>query len=415
MKSRPRLTPLWIVILLGVLLRAGLMVRGGGECDDPDNYLSLARSVAVGKGLQLHGRPTAYRPPLYPIMLAPLVRMPIGTLAGRIAVLHLVLGGATVWLTAAAAVGSRLSVGRTLFAAAVAACDPVLVAQSRSVMTETPAACLVAASLAGLSTRGWAGPITGGVALGLAVLCRPSLLAAALLVIAAAFLAQPGQISERLGRGAVIAMTLCIVLLPWAIRNTLVLGEPVWTTTHGGYTLALANNPVYYRDVLHGPSGGVWTGHDQWLWWDSVNRATAGMSEGQADRYLRNSVVRLARERPGDFAHAAVARLFHFWSIAPASAVYPAGVRYATMIWTLPLFMALVLGLLQQACWRWARIAAPLFVIGLTIVHAFFWSDLRMRAPIVPAIALLAASAAFPWHASMRVNRSAATSGAEDV
>ena len=38
--------------------------------------------------------------------------------------------------------------------------------------------------------------------------------------------------------------------------------------TNGGYTLALANNPVYYRDVLNGPSGRVWSGQDQWEWWD---------------------------------------------------------------------------------------------------------------------------------------------------
>ena len=70
----------------------------------------------------------------------------------------------------------------------------------------------------------------------------------------------------------------------------MVIGEPIWTTTHGGYTLALANNPVYYDDVLHGPPGRVWTGHDQWLWWDSVNRETAGMTEPQADRYLKQKV-----------------------------------------------------------------------------------------------------------------------------
>ena len=35
--------------------------------------------------------------------------------------------------------------------------------------------------------------------------------------------------------------------------------------------------------------------------------------------------------------------------------------------------------------------SAPLAILGLTIVHAFFWTDLRMRAPIVPAIALVAA------------------------
>jgi hypothetical protein len=31
-------------------------------------------------------------------------------------------------------------------------------------------------------------------------------------------------------------------------------------------------------------------------------------------------------------------------------------------------------------------------VLGLTAVHAAYWTDLRMRAPLVPAIALIAAA-----------------------
>ena len=101
-----------------------------------------------------------------------------------------------------------------------------------------------------------------------------------------------------------MGVTIVVMLLPWILRNLSVFGEPIFTTTHGGYTLALANNPVYYRQVLHGPQGHVWSGDDQWLWWDSVNRATAGMSEPVADRYLAASVRRLVRDQPVDFLRA---------------------------------------------------------------------------------------------------------------
>src|SRR5437868_6439791 len=66
--------PLWAVILLSVVLRALVMVRGAVAFDDPDNYLPLARSLALGEGFALNGRPTAYRPPLYPFWLAPILR-----------------------------------------------------------------------------------------------------------------------------------------------------------------------------------------------------------------------------------------------------------------------------------------------------------------------------------------------------
>jgi hypothetical protein len=386
----------WAVVFLGIFVRAAVMLSGPRVFDDPDNYLSLARSMATGNGFSLNGRPTAYRPPLYPLLLVPSISIPGDRASLAIALLHLSLGAGTVWLTAAAAKGSGLTPERSIIAALVAACDPVLVWQSRSVMTETPTAFLLAAALAGLTWRGWCGPVLGGLGLGLAALCRPSMLAGAMLTVLASLFARPGERRFRVERAGLLALTIILVLAPWMIRNLLIFGEPVWTTTHGGYTLALANNPVYYRDVLNGPPGRVWTGHEQWQWWDSVNRATAGMTEPQGDRFMRRRVWELVRERPADFARAVIVRLGHFWSVAPAASVYSTSVRLATFVWTLPLWVVVILGLWQRDLWTWPRIAAPLSVFGLTLVHCLFWTDLRMRAPIVPAIALIAAGANVP-------------------
>jgi hypothetical protein len=387
--------PLWAIVLLAVLLRGAVMIRVTGPFADPDNYAPLARSLSAGAGFMFKGRPTAYRPPLYPLLLAPLIVRGGGLSVPGIACLHLALGAATVWLTAAAARSWGMSRGQVAIAALITACDPVLLWQSRSVMTETPAAFLTAASLAALGRVGWSGPVLGGAGFGLAALCRPSLLIGAMLTIAAALVARSGELRERVVRGALTGATLVVVLLPWMIRNTLVLGEPVWTTTHGGYTLALANNSVYYDEVLNGPPGRVWSGEEQWAWFDSVNRATKDMTGPQADRYLKNQVWKLARERPVDFGRAMVARVGHFWSVAPSHAVYPGVARWLTMAWTIPLWAALALGLVQRELWRWPRIAAPSVAIGLTMVHFFFWTDIRMRAPIVPAIALVAAGVPF--------------------
>ena len=383
------------IILLAVLLRAAVMARESATFDDPDNYLPMARSLTSGQGFAFKGRPTAYRPPLYPLLLVPAASLGEGAV-WAIAALHLGLGAGTVWLTAEAARRFGLPRSRALAAAFVTACDPVLAWQARSVMTETPAAFLVAASLAGLARGGRMGAILGGLGFGLAGLCRPSLLACAALAIVAGLIAPPGRMGERLARSGLLTLTIGLVLLPWMIRNLVVFGDPIWMTTHGGYTLALANNPVYYRDVLDGPPGRVWTGEDQWRWWDSVTRETAGMTETQADRYLRDGVRRLASERPRDFVRASMARLGHFWSVAPAASVYPAFARYATIAWTAPLWAALLFGLARPSAWRWPRVAAAMALLALTLVHAVFWTDLRMRAPIVPAIALIAAGASWP-------------------
>jgi hypothetical protein len=382
-------------MILAVLLRAAVMARVSVAFDDPDNYLPMARSLASGGGFAFKGRPTAYRPPLYSLLLVPAVSLGEWERRG-IAVLHLCLGAGTVWMTAAAARGFGYSHRRAMAAAFIAACDPVLAWQCRSVMTETPAAFLVAAALAGLSTGCRRGIILGGLGFGLAGLCRPSLLSGATLTVLAGLVAPPGRLRARVLRSAALTLTIALVLLPWMVRNLIVLGDPIWTTTHGGYTLALANNPVYYRELLDGPPGRVWSGEDQWRWWDSVNRATAGMTEHQADRYLQATVWSLARQRPRDFIRASLARLGHFWGVAPAASVYTSVGRYATMAWTVPLWAALALGLTSRSLWSWPRIASPMLVIGLTLVHALFWTDLRMRAPIVPAIALIGAGAVWP-------------------
>jgi 4-amino-4-deoxy-L-arabinose transferase-like glycosyltransferase len=400
-------------VLAAIALRAAAMTFGSGQFEDPDNYLTLARSLAAGEGLSLRGHPTAYRPPLYPIVLMPFVLLLGDGAISGIAILHLGLGAATVGLTAF--VGRRwgLSCRRALLAAFIVALDPVLVWQSRFVMTETLSAFLLTAVLAGLTVPGWLGAMFGGLLFGLSALARPSTLPGAALTIVAALWLHPGSRRERFAHSLILALSLGTALVPWMVRNALVFGVPVWTTTHGGYTLALANNQVYYRDVLDGPPGRVWTGHDQWLWWDSVNRATAGMTEPQADQFLRDGVIRLARSQPQEFIRASWQRLERFWSVSPALAVYAPAVRWVTALWTIPLWLALILGLSRQYIWSWSRIAAPLSVIGLTLVHSLYWTDLRMRAPIVPAIALIAAGAALP--VIFRSQREAATAQTEAV
>jgi hypothetical protein len=391
--SRASVLSILAAMLLAVAVRGASMLVGTGTFDDPDNYLPLARSLAAGEGLALGGRLTAYRPPLYPIVLTPLLITLGDQPTHGIGLLHLALGAATAGLTGLLALAWNMGSRRAFLAALIVAVDPILVWQSRFVMTETLTAFLLVAALAALRVPGCRGAALGGCLFGLGGLSRPSMLAGAVLTILAALFAAPGTRRERLNRGVVMALAMVASLAPWAARNCLIFGVPVWTTTHGGYTLALANNEVYYRDVLNGSPGAVWTGDEQWRWWDSVNRATAGMPEPEADRFLRNTVWKLALDQPGTFLRACLSRLARFWSLTPATAVYSPAVRWATALWTVPLWMALVLGLFRRQLWQWPQVAAPLCAIGLTLVHALYWTDLRMRAPIVPAIALIAAGA----------------------
>src|SRR5205823_13587753 len=128
----------------------------------------------------------------------------------------------------------------------------------------------------------------------------------------------PGPRARRLARAGALVLALVATLAPWAWRNARAVGAPVWTTTHGGYTLALANNPVYYDEVLDGPPGAVWSGPNQRRWFDAASRMKAELSEPEFDRRMRAAGLRMLAGRPRDFARSSLARLNLFWGIAPA-------------------------------------------------------------------------------------------------
>lgn len=388
-----------VLLAVGVRLALALPVLSQVPLSDPDNYLAIARSVASGQGYQLRGRPTAYRPPLYPLALAPMVAVLVEDRLGiGIALFHAILGAGTVALTMLAARRLGLPPSCVLLAGAIVAFDPVLVAQSRLVMTETFSAFLTAAAVSALFARGRTVPIVaGGLLYGLGALCRPSALPAAALSFAAILACAPGERRERLRLAVLFGLATALPLVPWAIRNARVLGEPIMTTTHGGYTLALANNPVYYRDILHGPPGAVWAGPRQDAWWTSLNRATEGCDEIQADRVVRGIALRTIREQPLDFAHSALDRVSRLWGVAPSSGVYPVALRVVTACWTIPLWIAVVVGLACPSPRRWPGILLLAPPVALTIIHAFYWTDLRMRAPVVPMLALVIAHAPRSW------------------
>jgi Dolichyl-phosphate-mannose-protein mannosyltransferase len=383
------------VIVVAILARFAVMWPNRSRpMDDPDNYAPLARSLALGKGFSQSDRPTAYRPPLYPLLLAPGVWLFPNDSGVWVRSLHLLLGAGTAGLVGAAGRRWGMSRRQIYTAALIVALDPVLVVQSRSVMTETLAAFLLAAALAAVADASWLrGSILGGLALGSAALCRPSTLAAAGLIALFSTVFGPGTTSRKFARTFILGAVVILVLLPWSVRNLRAFGEPIWTTTHGGFTLALANNAEYYADVLDGPAATVWSGSSQRAWQLRISRATSGMSEPEADRWLRGEALGIARDRPLAFARASLARLGRFWGLAPSAAVYPTWLRVITAAWTLPLWAALIWGMCRRDLWSWPRAAAPAIVLALSVVHAVYWTDLRMRAPIVPAIALIAASA----------------------
>jgi 4-amino-4-deoxy-L-arabinose transferase-like glycosyltransferase len=411
------------VLFFALVIRGGfLLATPGALKTDRDGYRRLAENLVRHGTFGFDHVPTAYRPPLYPWLLAGCVAL--GDYS-RVAIglLHVLLGVATVLLVWRLGATAGLSSSAVL-AALLVALDPILLVQSALVMTETLATFLTTAGLAVLvwTTRRPTAfrAILAGVTLGLGVLCRPTLLLWTLLVaVVLGWGATAGLPSSAAGtvgqsdRGTRRAMTLAfllgvlLVLSPWAVRNQRQFGRPIVTTTHGGYTMLLANNPEFYEWLGAGPWGSVWRADR----FDAAWNERKPRDEFQADRLAYREAWQAIRQSPGTFCYACLVRLGRFCSPLPHQVVADETPlrrlsRYLVALWYVAVFSLAAIGVWRRGERREERgegadspsrylfLFALLLLASLLAAHSVYWTDMRMRGPIMPVIALAAAMGA---------------------
>jgi hypothetical protein len=463
------------LVVAGLLLFAAA-IRGGvlwgmreNLQEDPDAYRMLAENLLAhgvyGSIWARNGEsgklPTAYRPPLYPIVLSNLAA-PDGqhVSLGKVAVVHVLLGVATVWLTyltarRVLASGARplaserrplesggrepAEAGRDttqrgppqrafptapLAAALLVACDPILLNQQTLVMTETLATLLAILSLWCLvrfsAHRYWWNAALAGGAIGLAALCRPTFLpwlGLVGLVMISDFRFLISDWQRWMGRSVpnlvALAVAAAAVMSPWVIRNQQELGEPILTTTHGGYTLLLGNNEDFYQWLRAGSRDRPWQSDvlDVTL---ELNALVELMQISpkppdeiaRVERELRKDALayRMAQDairgQPRMFALACLYRAGQLWSplphkLLPNESTGRMLLRYLTAAWYCGVYLLAAVGVWRL---RWRLLKQPwiwgvLLCLAFTAVHTLYWCNLRMRAPLMPFVALVAAAA----------------------
>ena len=192
--------------------------------------------------------PTASRPPLYPLMLAGFRFSQLPMNPPSIGWLHVILGVATVAAVWRLGQLWQLPVSASLLAAGLVAVDPILLNQMSQLVPDTLAAFVGVLALIAMTKAGRTSSarqsLAAGVLGGLSVLCEPTFLA--WLVVAVVMLGCARSGAERSKKLGAVLGGAAIVLTPWAIRNQIVFGFPIITTTSGGYHAALANNPTFY-------------------------------------------------------------------------------------------------------------------------------------------------------------------------
>jgi hypothetical protein len=488
--------PVVMLVIIAAIVRGGILWFAFGQLrDDPDAYDAIARTLATTGTFAVVAAgddtvPTAYRPPLYPSILAVIHRAIIATqedlqdplFGGKtpvsrtaIAILHWAMGLATVVMTYFVAIrmlrpivdaaapdspslGDRAKLP-AFFAALLVAIDPILIQSSVRVMTETLATLLAVAGLycwcrlvdrlapeAAKKQPIFPAAALLGLVLGLAYLCRPTFIVWTALLIGYLSLwsawrmcgrwlqrsrnleisdsaADAGTAYPPVLAALTLAFIACLFVGGWTLRNQTHFGKPIWATTHGGYTLLLGNNPSFFAYMRSGQIGIAWDPQpffDRWerrdqadprrveFWksetplpsdptWQATMRDSDVPGELFEDRLAYETAkMAIANDYEG-FVRATLWRVGRLLSPMPqffagASTGKRIGASVVTIYYTATIVL-MIWGIfrLSRNLLKPQWIAAMMLVLSLVAVHAVYWSNMRMRAPAIPALAILAA------------------------
>jgi 4-amino-4-deoxy-L-arabinose transferase-like glycosyltransferase len=394
-----------LLLLVALAVRVGWAVtRPADEAainqlPDQREYLQAARNLLHGQGLmfvdpRFGTEVYAFRTPGYPVFLA---------LCGgnvRFArAAQAVLDTGTV-LAAFLLARRWLTEAPSVFAALLVGFNPFLVYFTGLLLTETLFTAMLAWAMVLLAWPGgvdslararlmWIG---GVVLLALAVLVRPGAVGLpVVLAVTAVLLNRRAPAAYHLGPlwplpvGATALVTTVLILLPWAYRNHVVVGQWVWTSTNAGFTAYDGFNPD-----ADGSS-------DQRFVAEMPQLAT--MNEVSRSEYLTARARDYADAHPQRVTELALAKIARMWSPKPLSEDFGRPVYIAVaMLYGVPFFLLVIAGLFSPTMRGTSKVFLLAPAIYLTAIHAASVGSLRYRVPAeVPMAVIAAACVARVW------------------
>lgn len=437
----PRLALALVALALVVRLVFLAATPGYVPAHDDRDYDRLACGMVIGEGYTRAGpetppegcgegpagRPTAFRPPGFPMFLAAVytVTEPLGIerwTAARVA--QAVVGTGAVALLGL--VAFQLFGRRTgLIALGLAAVFPPFVVLGGTLLTETLFVALMLAAIAAVlayrdtgGDRRWL--FAAGVICGLAVLTRSNAPALIVPLMIAVALTGAGRLAlrARIGQALALAGIAALIVVPWTIRNAIALDGFAPVTTEAGSALAGTYNDRTRTDPR----------------WPGAWRPPARLEELRPDldpvrgdepaeqRALTRRSLRYMADHPGYVAEVGgrnTWRLFglpgpDWWEFSNRTFSLPRWTAYLGGIG----FLAFALLAIAGATTRAAR-AAPrwlwLMPVLMLLSVVFVVGETRFRAPVDPFVVLLGAlavSALRPGRGGARARAQADAPGA---
>jgi len=140
--------------------------------------------------------------------------------------------------------------------------------------------------------------------------------------------------------------------------------------------------------------------------WRTDQQSRAFASEMEMDRFAQSLAMKSIRDEPGTFLWGCVVRQGWFWALWPSTRQASLWQQRAIGIWYAVVLGWAAWGGVSLARSRWRKSAATsqrnvsalrhwlpalALLVSLVLVHSVYWSNMRMRAPLVPMLSLLAA------------------------
>lgn len=351
---------------------------------DSYDYLKIAENITEGKGMILDQKYCAKRPPLYPLILSA-HRIAFGPGILPIQFTQVILGTVSIWLVFIIA-RSIFAERTATFASFLVAIDPFLVYFTRLILYETVFVFLMLLLmriiyLGGLN-RGTYLPLIGGVINGFICLLHSGhlLFLIALLPCLILWGIKNRQKKVILLRSlSILLISSLLIVLPYTIRNRLLLGVWVPVSTQLGWALFDAFGPQ--------AEGGTVPGRTDWL-----QEGLQDMDELEEDLNLRKRAWEEIKKDPLRALTLGLEKLRLFWGIFPHAPEYQAW--YYILI--AGLFAGPVISLGLWGIWKARHIKPAMFlllapILYYTALHVIFIGSIRYRMPIEPIFLIFSA------------------------
>jgi 4-amino-4-deoxy-L-arabinose transferase-like glycosyltransferase len=362
---------------------------------DSQEYDRWAREIAAGDWL---GSQVFFQAPLYPYLLAVLYVL-FGRSLDAVYLVQIALAVAGCWALYRAGremAGEKAGLGAALLAAIYGPFlfyDVQLLKESPAVAATSFLLWALAAARARPGTGRW---LVAGALLGILALLRENVLLLVPFLLPLAW-TREGRGPAFVRRGGALVAGLALVLLPVAVRNGLVGGSFLPTTSQGGVNFYIGNNPQAdgtYQPIVPGKQIPALERREP----ARLAEQAAGrrLTAGEVSRYWLGRSLAWVRREPGAFARLQMRKLGMFWSWYEwPDAVDYYHVKTLSPVLRLPLleFGGVVLLALAGLALARRRLGAfapvLLFTLGWMLSTVVFFLFSRYRLPVVPALLVL--------------------------